>query len=101
MVLSCTTSRPIPRSKHNLAEVRLDIVAEMEARLVGWVDERLGDRPDPMIEVLELGLPAVNRLQRVIAEEAEATAFEADLAGLEEIGAAGGSHVTAKTSVPE
>lgn len=90
-----------PQEQDNLAEVRLDIVAEMEARLVGWVDERLGDRPDPMIEVLELGLPAVNRLQRVIAEEAEATAFEAEMAGLEEIAAAGGSHVTAKTSVPE
>ncbi len=58
--------------------MRPDIVAEMERRLLNWVDDRLGDRLDPIVEVLEFGLPAVHRLERVIAEDA-ADAAEAAL----------------------
>ena len=58
--------------------MRPDIVAQMERRLLNWVDERLGDRPDPMVEVLELGLPAVDRLEQVIAEDAAEAALRED-----------------------
>lgn len=64
-----------PLEQHNLASRRPDVVAEMDSRLRGWVDERLGDRPDPMLEVLEVGLPAVRRLEDVIDEDARAAAL--------------------------
>ncbi len=66
--------RADPREQHNLAARRPDVVAQMERRLLRWLGDRLQDRPDPMLEVLEIGLPAVNRLEGVIAEDAARTA---------------------------
>jgi hypothetical protein len=34
-----------------------------------WLGDQLGERPDPMDEVVEFGLPAVMRLAGVIEED--------------------------------
>ncbi len=62
--------RSDPLEQHNLAAARPDVLADMERRLLRWLDDRLGPRTDPMLEVLEFGLPAVQRLEDVIAEDA-------------------------------
>lgn len=58
-----------PAEQCNLAASRADVVKEMDGRLDRWLAESLGGRPDPMIEVIKYGLPAVTRLEAVIAEE--------------------------------
>jgi arylsulfatase len=84
-----------PLEQHNLAALRPDVVADMDRRLVRWVDERLGGRPDPMCEVLEVGLPAVNRLAGVIAEDAEAASLEGGPHRFNPSDVTGGRRVTA------
>ncbi len=89
-----------PLEQHNLAALRPDIAADLERRLLTWIDERLGDRPDPMVEVVEVGLPAVHRLEGIIAEEAEAAALRAGLRGLEEIDEADDSEMSTRAGGP-
>ncbi len=85
-----------PLEQHNLAALRPDVVADMDRLLLRFVDERLGDRPDPMAEVLKVGLPAVNRLEAVIAEDAKAAGLRNGRHGSGARDAGGGRHVTAK-----
>ena len=59
--------RADPEEQHDVAERHPDIVAELDGRLRHWVSAQLGGRPDPMIEVIDAGLPAVARLNDVIA----------------------------------
>jgi arylsulfatase len=66
-----------PAEQHNLAAARPDVLAELDGRLQRWLDDQLGDRPDPMLEVVEAGLPAVTRLAGIVAEEAETAGADA------------------------
>ena len=91
--------RADPLEQHNLARRRPEVVADMERRLLRWVDDRRGDRPDPMMEVLEMGLPAVNRLEGVIAEDAEAADLRRGRHGLAPSGVFDRSRRTAKATV--
>ena len=61
--------RADPDEQHDVADRHPDIVAELDSRLRAWVGDQLGGRPDPMVEVLDAGLPAVARLHDVIAGE--------------------------------
>ena len=56
-----------PAEQVNLAAEQPDIVRQMDAMLVDWLRERLNGRPDPMDEVVTAGLPAVRRLNDLIA----------------------------------
>ena len=47
------------------------MAGELNGILSDWLTEQLGDRADPMDEVVSAGLPAVRRLEGVIAELAE------------------------------
>jgi arylsulfatase A-like enzyme len=60
-----------PDEQHNVASERPEIAAEMELRLEEFLDEKFRERPDPMPEVVDHGLPAVRRLTGVMAEDAE------------------------------
>jgi arylsulfatase A-like enzyme len=63
-----------PEEQVNLASRHPGLVAAMERELSSWVDEQLAGRPDPMRLALAEGLPAVRRLEGVIAEESAAVA---------------------------
>ncbi len=56
-----------PDEQHNVADEHPDVVAELGQRLDHWVSAQLGGRPDPMHQVIDAGLPAVARLNDVIA----------------------------------
>jgi arylsulfatase len=58
-----------PTEQRNLADARPDVVADLDRQLQVWLQARLGGRPDPLVEVIEVGLPAVARLAGVIAED--------------------------------
>ena len=58
-----------PDEQRNLAQLRPDVVAALDQRLSDWLHDQLGGRPDPQVEVLAVGLPAVARLQGVIEED--------------------------------
>jgi arylsulfatase len=60
-----------PGEQHNLAAEFPDVAGELNGILSDWLTEQLGDRADPMDEVVSAGLPAVRRLEGVIAELAE------------------------------
>jgi arylsulfatase len=56
-----------PHEQVNVAEHHPEVVAQLGDRLDHWVSAQLGGRPDPMHSVLDAGLPAVARLNDVIA----------------------------------
>ena len=56
-----------PNEQHNVADLHPEVVDEMSSRLTHWVSAQLGGRPDPMNSVIDAGLPAVARLNDVIA----------------------------------
>ncbi len=56
-----------PDEQVNVADQHPEVVAELGDRLNHWVSAQLGGRPDPMHSVLDAGLPAVARLNDVIA----------------------------------
>ena len=56
-----------PHEQVNVADAHPEVVEELGARLNHWVSAQLGGRPDPMHSVLDAGLPAVARLNDVIA----------------------------------
>jgi arylsulfatase len=60
-----------PDEQQDLSAERPDIVAAMDALMNRWLDAQLAGQPDPMNEVIEYGLPAVLRLERVIDEGRE------------------------------
>ncbi|MGO8870036.1 MAG: sulfatase [Acidimicrobiales bacterium] len=55
--------------QHDVADRFPEVVAELDGRLRHWVSAQLGGRPDPMVEVIDAGLPAVARLNDVITGE--------------------------------
>jgi len=61
-----------PDEQVDLSTERPDVVASMDALMDRWLDARLAGRTDPMLEVIEFGLPAVKRLEDVIREDREA-----------------------------
>ena len=61
-----------PTEQTNLAARRPEIVGQLDALLATWLQSQLGDRPDPMEEVVEMGLPAVRRLNDLVADLAAA-----------------------------
>ena len=56
-----------PTEQTNLAGERPELARQMDAMLSEWLNERLDGRPDPMDEVVTAGLPAVRRLNDLIA----------------------------------
>jgi hypothetical protein len=61
-----------PTEQTNLAAGRPEIVGQFDAVLTAWLQKELGSRPDPMEEVVEMGLPAVRRLNDLVADLAAA-----------------------------
>jgi arylsulfatase A-like enzyme len=66
-----------PTEQENLATQFPEIAAEMDTLLSSWLDEQLAGRADPVDAVVRAGLPAVRRLQGVIAENAAEAAAPA------------------------
>lgn len=60
-----------PDEQLNLAGAHPDVVADLDGRMRRWLDEQLRGRPDPMLEVIASGLPAVARLHGILAEDRE------------------------------
>jgi arylsulfatase A-like enzyme len=58
-----------PREQRNIATERPEVVSRLDAYLNGWLDAQRAGRRDPMDEVIDVGLPAVKRLQGVIQED--------------------------------
>ncbi len=58
-----------PEEQHDVSAERPDVAARMDAFLDGWLDAQHAGRADPMQEVLDFGLPAIMRLEGVIAED--------------------------------
>jgi arylsulfatase A-like enzyme/multidrug efflux pump subunit AcrA (membrane-fusion protein) len=56
-----------PDEQANVAALYPEVVATMDAQLHHWVSAQLAGRPDPMLSVIDAGLPAVARLNDVIA----------------------------------
>ncbi len=56
-----------PHEQQNVADSYPDVVERMQAQLQHWVGAQLGGRPDPMLSVIDAGLPAVARLNEVAA----------------------------------
>jgi arylsulfatase len=56
-----------PDEQHNVAAENPEVVNELGARMDHWVSAQLAGRPDPMLQVIDAGLPAVARLNDVIA----------------------------------
>jgi arylsulfatase A-like enzyme len=59
-----------PTEQRNLAQDRPDVVAQMDAVLQKWLDDRVDGDADPMHDVIQVGLPAVRRLEGVVLEDA-------------------------------
>ena len=59
--------RSDPTEQTNLAGEHPQLARQMDAMLSEWLNERLDGRPDPMDEVVTAGLPAVRRLNDLIA----------------------------------
>lgn len=57
-----------PAEQTNLADTRPEVALRMDAMLTEWITEQLDGRPDPMDEVVAAGLPAVRRLNDLVAE---------------------------------
>jgi arylsulfatase len=57
-----------PAEQTNVAAQHPEVVADLSDRLQHWVSAQLGGRPDPMYSVVDAGLPAVARLNDVMAE---------------------------------
>jgi len=60
-----------PAEQRNVVAEYPEVAARLEHQLDDWLAERLGGRPDPMLEVIAEGLPAVRRLEAVIEEDAK------------------------------
>ena len=56
-----------PDEQVNVAALHPEVVATMDAQLDHWVSAQLAGRPDPMLSVIDAGLPAVARLHDVMA----------------------------------
>ena len=56
-----------PHEQNNVAELYPEKAKELGDRLDHWVSAQLGGKPDPMMSVIDAGLPAVARLNNVIA----------------------------------
>jgi arylsulfatase A-like enzyme len=66
-----------PAEQHNIASLRPDVVGELDRRLLQWVESQLDGRRDPMSEVVDYGLPAVERLRGYMEEDRLAKEQEA------------------------
>lgn len=58
-----------PDEQLNIARFHPDVVEALELRLQTFLADKLDGRPDPIDEVIRVGLPAVERLNGVIAED--------------------------------
>ncbi len=67
-----------PTEQINVAGEYPDVVAGLDGMLSSWIAAHLARRRDPMVEVMEFGLPAVARLEGVVREEAERRAGAAE-----------------------
>ena len=63
-----------PMEQVNVAGDHPGTVGELDRLLQDWIRDSLNGRPDPMVEVVDYGLPAVARLSRVMSEELELAA---------------------------
>jgi arylsulfatase A-like enzyme/multidrug efflux pump subunit AcrA (membrane-fusion protein) len=59
-----------PDEQENVAELHPEVAEDMDARLHHWVAAQLAGRPDPTLSVIDAGLPAVARLNEVMAGQA-------------------------------
>jgi arylsulfatase A-like enzyme len=58
-----------PAETQNLAGRLPDVAATLDRHLQAWLEQQLDGRPDPIHDVLATELPAIARLNRVIAED--------------------------------
>ncbi len=56
-----------PEEQTNVAELHPEVVETMSAQLNHWLAAQLAGRPDPMLSVIDAGLPAVARLNEVVS----------------------------------
>ena len=77
-----------PSEQRNVAHEHPAVVAALSGRLDEWIDGMLAGRPDPMHRVIADGLPAVQRLAGVIAEDRRAAAAAHRSKRLSGVGAA-------------
>jgi arylsulfatase len=68
-----------PTEQTNVATDHPTIVTELDQLLQDWLDHHLQGRPDPTLDVITQGLPAVRRLQTVIEEDQREAARTVDL----------------------
>ena len=59
-----------PNEQRNVADDHPRVASELDAVLDRWMAEQMAGRRDPMLEVMEWGLPAVARLRSVMGEGA-------------------------------
>ncbi len=67
-----------PHEQTNVADQHPEVVGAMGAQLQHWLSAQLAGRPDPMLSVIDAGLPAVARLHDVVAEALRPAAEESD-----------------------
>jgi arylsulfatase A-like enzyme len=60
-----------PGEHRNVAADHPGVVHELDGILWDWIRETLGGRPDPMVEVVDYGLPAVRRLEALLSRGSE------------------------------
>jgi len=58
-----------PREEQNLAQERPEMVDQMELRLNRWLEEQLGNRPDPLRVIANKGLPPKQWLRHLIEQD--------------------------------
>ena len=58
-----------PDEQVNLATAMPEVVADLDGQMKRWLEEQLRGRPDPLLEVIAGGLPAVSRLRGVQDED--------------------------------
>jgi arylsulfatase A-like enzyme len=73
--------RADPAEQFNIVAARPDVAGALDRQLEHALEHALDGRPDPMLEVLAAGLPAIARLDAVIQEDAEREGLAAVGAG--------------------
>lgn len=58
-----------PKEDRNLAQEKSDLVDQLELRLNRWLEQQLGNRPDPLRVIANKGLPPKQWLARLVEQD--------------------------------